>query len=169
MKNTTTVAVSLILLFGLFGACSGRVKKEESYVLQVKGMAGVIARQGSACISQSKYFRVVWEYAQATGLDFETAAKEMSSDMAAENRRMMVENKALIQERLERMKNPTSRFAGAHAKLLELYDLYVRLHDLALEFPADIEEHEKAVFNLASRFDEKREALEAELRMLEER
>lgn len=165
------IPILAALLLVLFLSCTQRSREKEKEELQtlvaIKGMANVIVTQVNACLSLSRYYRTVHEYAEVTGDDLKTAAREMSRPTASQNRIQMKQNKGMIEAGIEEIKPPSERFRQAHSKLLELFDLYVMLHELTIDFPEDIDTHEKAVNALAIQIDKTQKELDRSIAFLE--
>jgi hypothetical protein len=163
MKKTLAAVLVLLGTAVFFIDCSNKAQEEEEYQIKAKGIGDVIVSQVQGCVSQSKAYRTAWEYAKVTEMDFDSAVKEiLSGDMEA-NKQMMLENKARIDKMLEGLDGPPEKYDEAHKKLKELYDIYIKLHKLALKPMEDIEEHEAAVNDLASQISKKKKELDAVL------
>jgi len=74
---------------------------------------------------------------------------------------MMVENKAMIDNLLEELRTPPMKFEESYNKLVELHEIYMQLHTLALKPSDDMEKHNKEVNRLAGQIMEKKKELDA--------
>ena len=129
-------------------SCQNKSKKEEIYAIRVGDLSDVILTQSSACLSQTKAYTAVWEYAKVTGEDFDTAASHILGSARAEAKRNFAHNKMMIQEFLKKVEDPPEKYRSSHGKLLEMYDLYIKLNDLAVKPNAPQEEYEASVYKL---------------------
>jgi hypothetical protein len=163
MKKTLIAVMVLIGAFIFSVSCSNRAQEEEEYKIKAEGIGEAIVSQAKGCVSQSKAYRTAWEYAKVTEMDFDAAVKEiLSGDMEA-NKQMMLENKARIDKMLEGLEGPPEKYEEAHKKLKELYEVYIKLHKLALKPMKDIEKHEASVNGLVSQILKKKMDLDAVL------
>jgi hypothetical protein len=94
-------------------------------------------------------------------MDFKTASAQMLGPETRENKAMMVEHKAMIENLLEELKEPPSRFEVTYERLGELYEIYVQLHDLAMDPLDDMDKHMRSVNKLADQIVEKAQELDA--------
>jgi len=53
-----------------------------------------------------------------------------------------------IEDLLQKVENPPEKNKSVHEKLFEMYNIYVKLHDLALKPSAPQEEYEASVYKL---------------------
>jgi hypothetical protein len=67
----------------------------------------------------------------------------------------------MIEGLLEELKNPPSRFESTYELLEELYEIYVKLHDLAMDPSDNMDNHMKSVNKLADQILEKTRELDA--------
>lgn len=161
MKKTFVCIPVLMLVFGLFSGCGNRAREEREYAIKAQSLGELMAQQASACVSQSKAYMAVWEYARVSEVDFETAAKEMLGAETRENKAMMVEHKSMIENLLEELSDPSSGFESTYDRLSELYDIYVKLHDLGMEPSDDMQRHMETVDMLMDQVLEKKRELDA--------
>ena len=161
MKKYLILSAFYFLIFSLFSGCSNRAQEEQKYEIKAQGLGKLIAQQASACVSQSKAYQAVWEYAKVSDMDFETAAAQMLGPETKQNKAMMVEHKLMIEDLLEELKDPPSRFEDTYKKLAELHEIYVKLHDLAMDPSDDMDEHMKSVNKLSGQILEKSRELDA--------
>jgi len=75
----------------------------------------------------------------------------------------MVEHKAMIEDRVEELKQPPSKFEETYKRLGELYEIYVQLHDLAMDPLDDMDKHMKSVSELSDQVVVKARELDAAL------
>ena len=94
-------------------------------------------------------------------MDFETAAAQLLGPETRQNKATMVEHKAMIENLLEELKEPPSRFEETYKRLGELYEIYVQLHDLAMDPLNDMDKHMKSVNKLSDLIVEKERELDA--------
>ena len=76
---------ALILLAG----CGGGKQRTEAYQLRIESAAELVAGQASACLTQIRSYWAVAEYAKASDMSFEEAAREMQTGQTRQNLRMM--------------------------------------------------------------------------------
>jgi hypothetical protein len=129
-------------------SCQNKGKKEDIYAIRVGDLSDVILTQSSACLSQAKAYTAVWEYAKVTGEDFDTAARHILGSARAEAKGSFAHNKMMIQDFLKKVEDPPEKYRSSHEKLLEMYDLYIKLNDLAVKPNAPQEEYEASVYKL---------------------
>jgi hypothetical protein len=147
----------------LFSGCSNREYAERSYEVKASKVGQLMVSQAEACVSQSKAYQAVWEYARVSNMDFKTAAKEMLGPQTNQNKATMVEHKAMIEGLLDELKEPPAKFEITHKRLGELYEIYVQLHDLAMDPLDDMDKHMKSVGELSNQIVEKTQELNAAL------
>ncbi len=163
MKKNSVCIPALLLVFGLFFGCGNRAQEEARYTIKAQSLGELMVQQASACVSQSKAYMAVWEYARVSEVDFETAAKDMLGSETRENKAMMVEHKAMIENLLEELSDPSSDFESTYDRLSELYNIYVKLHDLAMDPSDDMQKHMETVDTLMDQALEKKRELDATL------
>jgi hypothetical protein len=151
----------MIPVFVFLARCASRVGKEKKYEIKAQGLGEILTKQASACVSQSKAYAAVWEYAKVTGIDFKTAAAEMLTDETRYNLSMMKENKTKIENLLSELENPPPQYAKSFKILEEIYDIYQKLHTLALNPMDDMEKHNASVNKLSLALMEKKKELDA--------
>ncbi|UCE40819.1 MAG: hypothetical protein JSV17_15445 [Candidatus Aminicenantes bacterium] len=161
MKKCLIFVPIIFFVFGLFTGCSNRERVEGKYEIKAQGLGELTTQQAYACVSQSKAYQAVWEYAKVSEMDFKTAAAQMLGPETRQNKATMVEHKAMIEDLLEELKEPPSRFEETYKKLVELYDIYVQLHDLAMEPLEDMDKHMKSVDKLSDQIVTKARELDA--------
>jgi predicted secreted Zn-dependent protease len=161
LKERLILALICLLVISFLSDCSNRAREEEAYGIKAQGLGELIAKQASACVSQSRAYMAVWEYAKVSEIDFEMAAAEMLGEETKQNKAMMVENKAMIDNLLEELRNPPVKFEESHNKLVELHEIYMQLHTLALKPSDDMEKHNEEVNRLAGQIMEKKKELDA--------
>ena len=161
MKKCQILVVLIFFAIGFFSGCTNRAQKERGYEIKAQGLGELITQQAYACVSQSKAYRAVWEYAKVSEMDFETAAAQMLGSETRQNEAMMVEHKAMIENRLEELKEPPSRFEETYKRLGELHDIYVQLHDLAMDPSEDMRQHMESVNKLFDQILERKRELDA--------
>ena len=161
MKERLIFALICLLVISFLSDCSNRARDEEAYRIKAQGLGELVAEQASACVSQSRAYMAVWEYAKVSEIDFETAAAEMLGEETRQNKTMMVENKAMIDNLLEELRTPPMKFEESYNKLVELHEIYMQLHTLALKPSDDMEKHNKEVNRLAGQIMEKKKELDA--------
>ncbi|MBD3414775.1 MAG: hypothetical protein GF421_10135 [Candidatus Aminicenantes bacterium] len=160
MKKILTFITFVSLAAFFLISCSSRAREEETYEIKAIGVGNVIFHQAQACINQSKAYRTAWEYAKVTGMDFKSAADEILGQDMKDNKQMMLENKAQIEGMLQELKKPPDKYSEAHKKLKELYEIYLKLHNLAIEPLNDMEKHDASVNDLAAQTMKKKEELD---------
>ena len=101
MKKCQVFGVLIFFAFGLFSGCSNRAQEERKYEIKAQGLGELITQQAYACVSQSKAYQAVWEYAKVSEMDFETAAAQLLGPETRQNKATMVEHKAMIENLLE--------------------------------------------------------------------
>jgi len=163
MKKSLISGLIFLPAIVYFAGCGNQGREERAYEIKAQGLGELIAKQASACVSQSRAYMAVWEYAKVSEMEFEEAAAEMLGAETRQNRTMMVENKALMETLLEELKDPPKKFEEYYKKLIELHAIYVQLHTLALDPSDDMEEHNEKVNSLADRIAEKKRELDATL------
>jgi hypothetical protein len=163
MKKSLISALIFLPVIFYFAGCGNQGREEGAYEIKVQGLGELIANQASACVSQSRAYMAVWEYAKVSEMEFEEAAAEMLGAETKQNQAMMVENKALIETLLEELKDPPEKYEESYKKLIELHEIYVQLHTLALQPSDDMEEHNEKVNSLADQIAEKKRELDATL------
>jgi uncharacterized protein YdiU (UPF0061 family) len=163
MKKCLIIASILCLVFYLLSGCGNRAQKERQYEIKVQGLGELIAQQAYACVSQSKAYQAVWEYAKVSEIDFKTAAAQMLGPETRQNKATMAEHKAMIEDLLEELKEPPSQFEETFKRLGELYEIYVQLHDLAMDPLDDMDKHMKSVNKLSDQVIEKAREMAATL------
>lgn len=163
MKKCQIFIGFVFFAISLFSSCSDRAQAEKRYEIKAQGLGELIVQQANACVSQSEAYQAVWEYARVSEMDFETASAQMLGPETRENKAMMVEHKAMIENLLEELKEPPSRFEKTYDRLGELYEIYVQLHDLAMDPLDDMDKHMKTVNKLSDQIFEKAQELDAAL------
>lgn len=161
MKKCLILTAFIFLVFGVFSGCGSRAQEEQKYEIKAQGLGRLIAQQASACVSQSKAYQAVWEYAKVSEMDFETAAAQMLGPETKQNKAMMVEHKLMIEDLLEELKDPPSQFEDTYERLVDLHKIYVKLHDLAMDPSDDMDEHMRSVNKLSGQILEKSRELDA--------
>ena len=161
MKRASVSCVFIVLSLGLFSGCGSRTQELQEYRIKAQSLGELISGQASACVSQSKAYQAVWEYAKVSEMDFETAAAQILGPETEQNKDTMVEHKAMIEDLLEELREPPSSYEETYKKLEELYGIYVQLHDLAMDPLDDMEKHMKSVNELADRMAAKTRELDA--------
>jgi transposase len=161
MKKCLVSFAILTFSFGLFSGCSDRTQELQRYEVKAQGLGELMTQQAYACVSQSKAYQAVWEYAKVSEIDFETAAAQMLGAETKQNKAMMIEHKSMIEKLLEELKNPPSQFEVTYKKLSELYEIYVQLHDLAMDPLDDMEKHMDSVNELSDKIAEIKRELDA--------
>jgi hypothetical protein len=163
MKKYLITAPIIFLVLCLFVGCTNRAQKERQYAIKAQSAGELIVNQAYACVSQSKAYQAVWEYAKVSDMDFKTAAAQMLGPETRQNKATMVEHKAMIEDLLEELKEPQSKFEETYKRLGELYEIYVQLHDRALDPLDDMDKHMKSVNELSDQIIEKTRELDAAL------
>jgi uncharacterized protein YdiU (UPF0061 family) len=161
MKKICVCLAFVYLAMGLFEGCSNRAQERQRYKIKAQSLGKLIAGQAQACVSQSRAYQAVWEYAKVSEMDFETAAAEMLGPETKQDKTMMIEHKTMIENLLEELKDPPSEFEETYRMLGELYEIYVPLHDLAMDPLDDMEKHMKSVNELYDRIVAKTRDLDA--------
>lgn len=163
MKKCLISAFIFLTVIVYFTGCGGQGREESAYGIKAQGLGELIAKQASACVSQSKAYLAVWEYAKVSEIEFEEAVAEMLGAETKQNKAMMVQNKSMIEKLLEELKEPPKKYEESYKKLIELHEIYVQLHTLALDPSDDMDEHNEKVNGLADRIAEKKRELDATL------
>jgi hypothetical protein len=163
MKKCLTMALIFLFVICLFVGCTNRAQKERQYEIKAHGLGELIVNQAYACVSQSRAYQAIWEYAKVSEMDFKSAAAQMLGPETKQNKAMMVEHKAMIEDLLEELKEPPSKFEETYKRLGELYEIYVPLHDLAMDPLDDVDKHMKSVNELSDQIVEKARELDAAL------
>jgi hypothetical protein len=135
---------TIILAF----SCQNKGKEEAMYAIRVGEIGDVVLVQSSACLSQSKAYTAVWEYTKVTGEDFDSAARHILGPGRAEAKGQFLEMKMNIDDLLQKVKDPPDKHKAAYEKLIAMYGLYIKLHDLALKPTAPQAEYEASVYKL---------------------
>jgi hypothetical protein len=161
MKKCLIMATIFLFVVCMFVGCTNREQKERQYTIKAVKTGEFIVNQAYACVSQSKAYQAVWEYAKVSDMDFKTAAAEMLGPETRQNRATMAEHKVMIEDLLEELKDPPSRFEEMHKKLGELYELYVQLHDLGMDPLDDMDKHMRSVNELSDQIVEKSREFDA--------
>jgi hypothetical protein len=147
-RSILIFCVLLLCIFFLDISCQNKGNKDAMYALRVEELGDVILVQSSACLNQSKAYTAVWEYAKVTGEDFDSAARHILGPARAEAKGQFTQNKMNIDGLLQKVVNPPETHKLAHKKLIEVYSIYVKLHDLTLKPSAPQEEYEASVYKL---------------------
>ena len=163
MRKRKILIGSMGICLVIFSGCGNRAQVEKSYEITASKVGQLMISQAEACISQSRAYQAVWEYAKVSDMDFKSAAKEMLGPQTSQNKATMVENKSMIESLLEDLKEPPAKFEETHKKLEELYEIYVKLHDLAMDPLDDMDKHMKSVGELSDQIAEKARELNAAL------
>jgi hypothetical protein len=148
MRCRTIIYVLLLCLFFLAISCQSKGKKEEIYAHRVGDLSDVILTQSSACLSQSKAYTAVWEYTKVTGEDFDSAATHILGPQRAEAMDRFAQNRRIILDFLEKIKDPPESLRTSYEKLLEMVDTYTNLSDLTQKPTGSQEEYETSVYKL---------------------
>ena len=150
MDRRPIIIFYILLLSVLFLniSCQNSGKEEDLYALKVEDIGDLILVQSSACLNQSKAYTAVWEYAKVTGEDFDSAARHILGPARAEAKEGFIQNKMKIDDILQKVEDPPEKYKSSHDKLLEIYGVYIKLHDLALKPTAPQEEYEASVYKL---------------------
>ena len=146
--STVIICIWLGCVFWLGVGCKNKAKEEAIYSFRVGEIANVILTMSSGCISQVKAYSAVWEYAKVTGEDFDSAAREILGPARAETKGQFMLNKMNIDDFLHKVENPPDKYKSSHEKLLEMYDIYIKLNDLSLKPTAPQEKYEASVYKL---------------------
>ena len=77
MKRYLTIASFFLFVICLFVGCTNRAQKERQYTIKAQSTGELIVNQAYACVSQSKAYQAVWEYAKVSEMDFDSAAAQM--------------------------------------------------------------------------------------------
>jgi len=161
MKKYLVSFAFIFLAFGLFSGCSNSAQEVQKYKIKAQGLGELIAQQAYACVTQSKAYQAVWEYAKVSEMDFEMAVVQMLGPETKQNIATMIEHKSMIENLLEELKDPPSRFEETYKRLDELYEIYVQLHDLAMDPRDDMVKHMNSVNKLSDQIVEKARELDA--------
>ncbi len=161
MRKFSVFAVSVTFALALFSVCANRVQEDRRYEIKAQSAGNFIVQQASTCVSQSKAYMAVWEYARVSEIDFEKAAAEMLGPETRQNKAMMVEHKGMIKGFLEELKDPSSRFESTYERLTELHAIYVKLHDLAMDPSDEMRKHMETVDKLFDQILEKKREFDA--------
>lgn len=140
--------VLLLCVFILHIGCQNKAKEETMYALRVGELADVILVQSSACINQVKAYSAVWEYSRVTGEDFDSAARHILGAEREETKGPFSLNKMNIDDFMQKVETPPDKHKSSHEKLLEMYETYIKLNDLAIKPSAPQEEYEASVYKL---------------------
>ena len=163
MKKYQVYLSLICFTFVFFSGCGNRAQVEMRYEIKAQSLGELMVNQAYACVSQSKAYQAVWEYAKVSEMDFKSAAAQMLGPETRQNKATMVEHKTMIEDLLEELKEPPSKFEETYKRLGELYDIYVQLHDLAMEPLDDMDKHMKSVNELSDQIVEKARELDAVL------
>ena len=163
MKKCLICIPMILFVCGLFSGCTNRAQVERRYEIKAQSLAQFIVSQAQACVSQSKAYQAVWEYARVTEMDFDAAAAQMLGPQTKQNKATMVEHKGMIENMLEELKEPPSKFEETYKRLGELYEIYVQLHDLAMDPLDDMEKHMNSVSKLSDQIVAKAREVDAAL------
>lgn len=128
--------------------CQDKGQKEKMYAHRLGDLSDVILIQSSACLGQVKAYAAVWEYAKVTGGDFDTAAGHILGSQRTDTVNRFAQNKMIIADFLENIKNPPETYRSVHEKFLDMVDMYKRLNDLAVKPTGPQEEYEASVYKL---------------------
>jgi hypothetical protein len=140
--------ILLLRILFLNIGCQNKGKEEDLYALKVEDLGDIILVQSSACLNQSKAYTAVWEYVKVTGEEFDSAARHILGPARAEAKERFIQNKMKIDDFLQKVESPPEKYKSSHEKLLGMYGLYVKLHDLALKPTASQEEYEASIYKL---------------------
>ncbi len=163
MKKNQICLSLICFAFVFFSGCSNRAQVEMRYEIKAQSLGKLMVNQAFACVSQSKAYQAVWEYAKVSEMDFKSAAAQMLGPQMSQNKATMVEHKAMVEDLMEELKDPPSRFEETYKRLDELYEIYVQLHDLAMDPLDDMDKHMKSVNELSDQIVEKARELDAVL------
>lgn len=163
MRKHRLFAPLLFLLIFSFIGCADRAQEKRQYTLKAHKTGELMVNQASACISQSRAYQAVWEYARVSDVDFKTAAAQMLGPQTSQNKTTMVENKAMIESLLDELKDPPAAFEETYKRLKEIYEIYTQLHDLAMTPLDDMNDHMESVNDLSGQILEKSRELVAAL------
>jgi len=161
-RNFAFVILLLIILWGGL-SCQSKEKNIELYGVKAVGIGNIIVNMASACISQSRSYVTAWEYARVSGMDYDTAAAEMLGPEAERLKNQLRENKAELDVLMEELKDPPVEFAESYAKLLELYDLYALIHELALNPSQPMEDYNDSINSLQNSIAQVKDELDSML------
>jgi hypothetical protein len=161
-KSLIIVSVFFLFFCSYFG-CSNRAQEEKRYEIKAQSLGELMVNQAYACVSQSKVYQAVWEYAKVSEVDFKTAAAQMLGPETSQNKAMMVEHKTMIEDLLAQLQEPPSRFEETYKRLGEIYEIYVQLHDLGMDPLDDMDKHMKSVNELSDQIAKKARELDAAL------
>jgi hypothetical protein len=161
MKKFFSFVSIILFVFGLFSGCSNRAQVERRYEIKAQSLGQLMVNQAHACVSQSKAYQAVWEYAKVSDTDFKTAAGQLLGPETRQNKAMMVEHKTMVEDLLVELKDHPQRFEETYKRLGELYEIYVQLHDLAMDPMDDMDKHMKTVNKLSDQIVEKSRELDA--------
>jgi len=154
---------SLLACFALLTGCGGGAQQTQAYQIRIESAAEIVAGQASACLNQIRSYWAVAEYAKASDMSFEEAAKEMQTGQTQQNLRTMEEMKARIDGLLEGLHDPPDEFAGALPLLEELYASYVDIHGFALKPSGDMGKLAETIAAMEDELFAKRAALDSAL------
>jgi hypothetical protein len=162
-KHGIYVIVVCCLLTCVFCGGPSKAKDEAIYSFKLQKTSEIIVSQAHACASQLRSYWAVWEYAKASEIDFETAAKQMQGGQRQQNLAMMRENKAEIDRMMTDLKTHPDEFAEAYQKLEELYAAYMEMHKQALEPSGDWENLGNKIGEMEDNVQLKKSELDAKL------
>jgi hypothetical protein len=163
MKKNQICLSLICFAFVFFSGCGNRAQVEMRYEIKAQSLGKLMVNQAYACVSQSKAYQAVWEYAKVSEMDFKSAAAQMLGPQMSQNKATMVEHKAMVEDLLEELKEPPLKFEETYKRLGELYEIYVPLHDLAMDPLDDMDKHMKSVNELSDQIVEKARELDAVL------
>jgi hypothetical protein len=152
MKNFSLIFLILCLLIVVL-SCGDKAKEAEAFAIRARIIGDLILAQTSAYISQSKAYITAWEYAKVTGEDFETSVRHVLGVQAEHNKIDFLSMKEKIAGRFEKLGQPPQEYAEAHEKLVNLHDLYLKLHALALNPKPPQEKYEKSINELTTKIE----------------
>lgn len=165
MKKMSVLCIVVFTVFVILMGCTSgsKEKKERLYEVKIAGMGNVIVKQASACISLCRSYVATWEYAKATGTDFKAAAGELQGTETKRLKNQLIEGRQTIKEFLGGLENPPLKFAESYEKLIELREIYQKIHSLALNPPDSMEGFNDSINNLQNKLVDKKEELDSML------
>ena len=154
---------SLFVGFAILVGCGGGAQQTQTYQIRIESAAEIVAGQASACLNQIRSYWAVAEYAKASEMSFEEAAKEMQTGQTRRNLRTMEEMKARIDGLLEGLHDPPDEFADALPLMEELYTSYLDIHGFALKPSGDMGKLAETIEAMEADLFGKKAALDREL------
>lgn len=163
MNKKSVISIILFTVLAILLGCSSKGKKEQLYDVKIRGAGNVIVKQASACINLCRSYVTTWEYARVTGTDFKTASAQLQGTEVESLKKQFEESKSEINKLLEDLANPPLKYIEAHEKLIELNDIYSKIHSLVMNPSGSMESFNDSINELQNKLVEKKNELDSTL------